>query len=236
MRREILAILLISTLANAAMDQAYTHTVSREGTSEITRSIDISIFTTELEASAIEKMKEICEEDPQITCSVEGNTIAITEEFSPEGYYKFEAEYGLPEITYTLTQKKIPADRFSISLDKLLLEAGAIEESKPAPPIDLTDREKNVKTAELLERFKITITYTINMPTPIYEAYAGNISAPVSGSSVTFDIVEVMAESEPIVVRSRELNTGYLIIIAAVMIVGLLALLFFRKRPGKRKK
>ncbi len=227
MRREIFLFLIVSSLAFAALDQTYVHDVSREGASEITKSMDITLFATGLDDEAFNRIQEVCDTDAELVCSVEEKTITMTEKFSPGVHYGFEVDYGLPSVTYTFTLKKIATDRFAASLDRLLLKAEVIEELGGAvPPIDLEDREKNLEGAALLRQLKANITYVVNMPTEITEASAG----AVSGSSVALDAIGLMEESKPVTVRCKELNMAYLIGIAAVIVLVVLALSFIMQK------
>jgi len=235
MRREIIFLLLVSTLVSAALDQSYVQTVSWDGSSEITKSTDISVFQAELNENGVEKVRAYCEEEP--ACSVEGNVITITEEFQPGNYYTFTAESGFPFTTYTFQQNKIPTDVFSESLDNVLKAAGAINKTgKAADVLDLTDREKNVQSAVFFRKFKANITYVINMPGGISEAHAGDVNAEVEGSSATFDVVALMEESEPVTVKSGELNLGLLVLVAGVIVVGALAISFVRSKAKSKSK
>ena len=223
MRRKIFIFLIVSSLAFAALDQTYVQDVSREGTSEITKSTDITLFAAGLDEDVFDSIKEVCDTDAELVCSIEDKTITMTERFSPGVHYSFEADYGFPSITYTFTLKKVATDRFAASLDRLLLKAGAIDELGGAvPPIDLGDRETNLEGAALLRQLKANITYVVNMPTDISEASAGT----VDGSSVTLDVASLMEKSEPVTVRCTELNMAFLIVIGAVIVLGALALSF----------
>ncbi len=227
MRREIFLFLIVSSLAFAALDQTYVQDVSREGASEITKSMDVTLFAGGLDDEAFQRISEVCDTDAELVCSIEDKTIAMTEKFSPGVHYSFEADYGFPSITYTFTLKKVATDRFATSLDKLLLKAGVIEEMGGAvPPIDLEDKETNLEGAALLRQLKANITYVVNMPTAITEASAGS----VSGSSVTFDVASLMEASKPVTVRCSELNMAFLIVIGAVIVLGGLALSFIMQK------
>lgn len=235
MRREIIFLLLAVSLAAATLDQTYAQTVDREGDSVIVKSTDLSLLMGQLGEGSLAKLSRFCESDG--SCSVEGNTVTITEEFSPGSYYTFTAEHGIPFSQYTYEIRKIPADRFGQLLDKLLLEAGVIDETGDVlDPIDLSDKESNGKDAEDFRRFNVNINYSIVMPGSVSEAHAGNASASIEGSKATFDVVEVMADSEPMVVKSSELNLGVLVLIAGIIIVAGLAVAFKKSKPKRRKK
>lgn len=238
MRREILIVLLFSALVNAALDQSYVHTVSRDGSSTIAKSTDLSVFSNLMDEGASGKIAEFCQTDGGIDCWVDDKTVTISERFSRGPYYTFTADYGIPYITYSLEVKRVPRDRFATSLDNLLFAAGVAESPGEGlvSPIDLGDEEANMESVHFMRRFGANVTYTVNMPARIHEAGAGEVDGMVSGSTVQFDLIEVMEESEPITVTSRELNFGYLTLIALVIVMAGLALSFFRAKKAKKKR
>lgn len=240
MRREILAFLILSTLVSAALDQSYVMTVDREGNSQISKSMDFLVFTEDFSEEDFAKVKEICQSDSEIDCSVEGSTLTITEAFSPGQYYSYQADYGVPYITYSLNLKSIPADRFDSSMNRLLMKAGAPSGSS-GMPIDLSEAVKNRQNAEFLRKYDVNITYDLIMPTGISSSQAnGSDIGAVSGNIVSYDVVSLMERSGQVSIKSGELNMGYLIILAAAVVLGALAFSFFNSKPvkktGKKKK
>jgi len=241
MRREILAILVLCAISSASLEQTYIHSISRDGSSTMTKDTDLTIFADVLDPGAFQAVEDLCREDSRYRCSVDApnKTIILTESFRSGTYYTFEAEYGLPFITYTLIVKKVPTDRFSSSLDDLLLEAGAIDESGDGSvsPMDLSDEETNTENAYYFRRFNADLDYIIDMPAPVYEAVAGNATAEITGNRASFDLVSVLEESEYMRVRSRELNLSYLFIVALAMVLIGLAYSFVKaNKPSKRGK
>lgn len=239
MRREILALLLFSVLINAALDQSYVHTVSSDGSSTITKSMDLTIFSNILGEDTFERIDEICLANQTADCSVdkEKRTITMTESFSGGSYYTLTVDHGIPYVTYSLVVRRVPTDRFASSLDRLLVATEAVEEAGSATePLNLRD-EANREGADYLERFKANITYTINMPAPVHEAHAGAVNGSITGNSVQFDFIDVLRESDYMVVTSKEINYGYLSIMAMVIVLAALALSFFRgKKPSKKSR
>jgi hypothetical protein len=239
MRREIIALLLLAAVVNAALDQSYIHTVSRNGSSVIVKTMELSVFSNELDNEAFGKVDGFCKTNKTIECSVDEDmkTITITERFSPAGYYSFKTDYGVPFTTHKLVLRRIPTDRFGQTLDKLLFAAGVINETGDSvDSLDLKDRESNKESALFLRRFNANITYTLHMPSSPYKAAAGNVTGVISGNSVTFDLVEVIEESESIEVEGNELNISYLAIIAMVIVLAALTLSFMRTKKVKRRR
>jgi hypothetical protein len=207
--RIILVLLLFSSLVIAGLDQSYVQTVSRDGSSEIEKTSDLTIFTGELEEDGLQKIDEFCQKSSD--CNVNERNITITEEFEHTGYYSLTTEYRIPSIEYKYTLNRIPTDRFSELLGEVLVDAEVMEDAgKPADSIDLTDGKDD---ARLLRKYGVIITYTINMPAQIYEARAGNVTGNVSGSTVTF----------------------YLIIIVMVIVLAALALTFSKSKRRNKK-
>ncbi|MCI0504267.1 hypothetical protein L0Y65_06185 [Candidatus Micrarchaeota archaeon] len=241
MRREIFALLLLSVIGGAALDQSYMQAVSRNGASVIEKTMEVTLFSNQLSQEGLARMGEVCRTSDTLNCSVdvENKKITMAESFSSGGYYTLTSDYGIPFITYTLTLGKVPTDEFSNSLERLLVAANATEYSGGSgavKPIDLADREANAESAGVLKMLKANLTYTITMPSQVSEARAGNISGMVSGPSARFDLVSVMEESAPIVVRSQEPNYGYIIAIAGVVVLAALAFSFLGTRPDKAAK
>ncbi len=241
MRRELFALLALSLLAGAALDQSYVQSVSRNGASTVEKAMEISVFSNQLAEGGLERMAAFCEETASLDCSVDvaEKRITIREGFTSGGYYTYSSEYGIPFITHTMTVSKLPTDRFSSALEKLLAQSGAVEYSGAEGSgrvIDLTDGEGNAEAVAALRMLKANITYTVVMPSQVSEARAGAVEGQVSGNSATFSVLDVMEESEPIVVRSQEFNYGYIIAIAGIVALAALALSFARTKPGRRKR
>lgn len=236
MRREILALLILSTLVSAALDQSYVMTVDRDGNSEISKSMDFLVFTADFTAEDFAEVKEICQTDSEIDCGVEGSTLTITEKFAPGQHYSYSADYGIPYITYSLTLKSIPADKFDSTMNRLLMKAGAGDSSASSGiPIDLSNANENQENAKLLRKYDVNITYDIIMPTGVsYSKANGSDSGAISGNTVSYDVVSLMEQSEQVSVKSSELNMGYLIILAAAVVLGALAFSFFNSKPVKK--
>ncbi|HSB47383.1 MAG TPA: hypothetical protein VLD37_05190 [Candidatus Bilamarchaeum sp.] len=241
MRREALILLALLAVSCAALDQSYIQSVSRDGTSTISKTSELTLFTTVLTNKSFASMKQACESGKNLDCivDVKAKTVTITESFSPGGYYTYSSEYGIPEVAYTLTINKIPNDKFASSLSKLLIAAnisGAAEGAGSVNPIDFEDEANNREAAGILRQIRANLTYTIVMPFDVDEAHAGNITGTVSGKTVTFDLVSLLQESKPIVVRSRELNLGYIVLFIGLIAVAALAFSFFWSKPMKKKK
>jgi hypothetical protein len=240
MRRAIFVFLLLLAAAHAALDQSYVQTVARNGSSAIEKTMEVTIFANQLTSDGLQRMQQVCASGPRFDCSVDvdAKTVLMREGFAPGGYYSFSTDYGVPSITYTLTIDRIPTDRFSNDLDRLLAAANVTDSSGggAARPIDLKDAATNQENAVLLKQFKANITYTIRMPVAIYDARAGGVQGSVSGNEVSFDLVEVLSESRPIVVRSSELNSGYLLAIGGVIVLAALSVTFFTSKGIRRKK
>ena len=233
MRREIFGILILCTLVSAGLDQSYVHDVSRDGTSTITRTIDVSAFTAQLEDDAIERIDETCKGNPNLACSVDLEREAITmrQEF-PARDYSFEANHGLFFIDYQVTIRIIPTDDFGSSLEELMLKSGVLEEGseEDLEPIDLNNKQQNLAIAAFLEMFESEFSYQVNMPSAIQEANAGEIN----GRTLNIDMIDVMKDSETIVIKSSEANWVNIFVLASVIAIGALTLSFFLSKKQKK--
>ena len=238
MRREILALLLLAVAAGAALDQSYVQTVSRNGTSVIGKTMQITIFSNQLTADALAKMDAFCKSQKRVVCSVDapGKSVTMNDTFEPGGYYEFTSDYGLPFITHTLTISKIPTDRFSSILDSILVGANVTSSSGGSSgAIDLADSATNRGNAKVLRQLRANITYTVIMPMPVSGAVSGNMSGAVSGDQASFDLVGVLEQSKPIVVKSEEPNLGYITVIIGVVVIIALAVSFMSSKTVRRK-
>jgi hypothetical protein len=236
MRRGLFVFLILSMLSAAALDQSYVQTVSRDGSSTIWKTMDLTIFANQLPAVAMQRMYEVCKSSPEISCDVdvEGKKVTISDSFTAGSYYTYSSDYGIPYITHTLTINQVPNDRFTVLLNKLLLAANTTASGGAAArPISLRDTAANAQTAAFLRQFNISITYTANMPQAISDA---GPDAVINGSSASFDLGKVMEHSTPLIVRSSELNVPALIVIAAVIVLGALTLSFFGTKASRTKK
>ncbi|MFN7991933.1 MAG: hypothetical protein U0R44_07310 [Candidatus Micrarchaeia archaeon] len=242
MRREIFAILLLCLASSAALDQSYYQVVAKNGSSQIEKTMGVAIFANQLNPDALGRMEAVCKNQTHFRCSVDvaGKKVTIREGFESGGYYSYETEYGLPYTTHTLTVTKIPTDKFTNDLERILVEAGALDQSSggggSVQPIDLKDEQENRQNAELLKQFKANITYTIEMPQAISESQCGNITGSVDGAVVRFDLIDVLRQSRPITVRGRELNLGYITAIVGLIVIIGLAVSFFTSKPVKTRR
>ncbi|MEW6035228.1 MAG: hypothetical protein AB1529_01330 [Candidatus Micrarchaeota archaeon] len=239
MRREFLGLLILSAMAFAAIDQEYIQVVARNGSSAIEKTTEVAIFSDQLAADALLRMEQVCKTSSVVDCSVDVDAKKVTmrEDYLPGTYYSYSTEYGLPFVTHTISISKVPTDRFSRALGRLLVLANA---TAPAAgggsvnPIDLLDAEENGPNVEILRRLDANLTYAVVMPLPVAEASAGEAPVRVDGDRAEFDLIGVMEAGKPMVVRSRELNLGYMVAIAGIVVVAALALAFFRSKPARK--
>lgn len=233
--RGILTLLLLVAVANAAIDQSYVQTVSRDGTSAMEKSMDVSMFSV-LSAPVLRQMADYCSAQ-KMDCGVDANAskVMITEKLAPGTYYAYSVDYGLPYITYTLTAGQLPNDLFSSDLDRMMSVINASPSASAVKPLDLTDKAGNAAALPILRRLNANLTYTVNMPAPVVEASAGNATGVISGSSATFDLISVMENGKAVTVRSQELNTAYIVPLGAAIVIVALALAFFQTKPAPKK-
>ncbi|MEW6748568.1 MAG: hypothetical protein AB1295_02595 [Candidatus Micrarchaeota archaeon] len=236
--RTILALLMLCVLSAATLDQRYVQVVERDGNTSIEKSADLGLLSVQMNPGAFDRMADICEQSSELHCSVdaENKVVTLTDQFQSGGYYTYESEYGLPFVTHTLTVDSIPTDRFARLMDRLFDNANATGMvSGAGGPLYLSQKEENARGAELLKELGVTITYTVELPSAVSEARAGSVEAVVEGNLATFDLVAVLEDSEPLVVKSSELNFGYIVLVGGVAVLAALAWSFMGSRPKPRK-
>ena len=238
MRAEMILLMLVCSAAAADMDQSYTHAVAKDGSSIMGKSLELSLFSGELAPETLQRMKDICKRDLELDCDVDVGTkmVTIREEMQPGSYYSFSADYGLPDVTYTMTLKGLPGDRFAASLGKLLVKAGVAEGGSSSSPLYFVDTERNSEMLYYLRMLEADVSYAVTFPVAITEARAGNIEGSVDGDSASFDIVSVIEEGQPIVVSGKETNWGYIVGIMGVLLLIGLGIAFMRGHEEKAPK
>jgi len=234
MRNIAILMFAVSILLTGAIAQEYTHDVGRNGDSVITKTFD----TTLLHGYDMEKIAAVCDTG-EYGCAVEGGKISLAIAIDETSkYYEAETEYGIPFITYTLSLRVVPTDLFSEQMNMILVAAG-YDEGAEIPETEIW--KKNAEAASMLRQYG-DISYTVNMPGGVVEAGIGEIS----GSSVTFLFSEAYSTEGNIVIKSQEINSGYLVLGLMIVVLIVFALSFGMKkkrmapekpaRKSKRKK
>jgi hypothetical protein len=238
--RKLIILLLLAALASGTFDQTYIQTMANDGSSVMVKTQDLSVFSNSVSFPAL---VQACAALTSVRCAVSGQTMNITENFTPNGnYYTYGSDGGFPLITDTLVITKVPNDVFGNDLAKVLAAANQTGSGGQNSAIDLTADNGAVVSA--LKQFDVNLTYIVNLQTTPSQASAGNVTGTISGDRVTFNLVDVMATGRPIVIKSQELNVGALVLIIGVVVLAVLAYAFFvtsRKSertapPLKRKK
>jgi len=233
--RQIIALSIFLALSSATMDQTFVQDVRKDGTSTIEKTMDISIFANQLPGSSLQMMADFCSKTTKASCSVDtaSKIITIKEAFAPGSYYSVDSEFGLPYTTETLTIERIPNDRFGQTLN-MILAAANISDSGGVPALNL--RSDNNQSAMVLRKLKANLTYTVKMPSAVAEAKAGSYSASIDGNNARFDLIEVLSQSQPMVVVTKETNVVAVVVIIMVIVLAALAYSFFATRPSKTRK
>jgi hypothetical protein len=237
--KQLIFVLLLVVAAFASFDQTYVHQISRSGASTIERTADVSAFSSGLSEDAFDKMEDYCKNTIEIECSVDSDNriVTIEDSFEVGSYYSFSADYGFPYTTYVLEISRVPTDRYSKLMESILVAIGEANESGAlVSGMDLTNKEHNQAAAEAMKKLGVNLVYVVEMPTDVESAAAGTVQGTISGKTVTFDLVEVLAESEPMVIVSKEFDYGYLLAALGVIILILLAFMFVRTSKRVAKK
>ncbi len=231
--RIFLVVMLLSALLTGSIYQTYEQSVDINGNSVISREEGTSLFIGLLGEDAAAKIGQACERDGSLGCSYADGQLKLTERFTPsDNYYGFEASYGLPYVEYALEVEKIPTDRFMEKLGDVLVAADLSNATEQTGrPIDL--RSNNAEMARIIKESQLEIAYVVVMPGEVVAASAGEAEGVIEYNKATFALADVFEQGEPITVRSRELNIGYILFVLAVLIIIAFTASFFF---GKKKR
>jgi hypothetical protein len=160
------------------------------------------------------KLRNTCMANAGLGCTVDDGTIILKTAIPKNSeYYSFRTDYGIPFTTYSLSIKSIPNDVFSKQLNAVLVAAGMPAGSE----YEVLEITKDGDISSSLKIFG-DISYSVEMPGDIFEA---NIGSATSSSGATFLLSDAYAAGGPVVIKSREINWGYLLLIfAAIAIIG----------------
>lgn len=229
----LLTIMFGSILLIGSVFQTYEQTVKTNGDSIIKKEYEIGLFSGMLGENASAKIAQACSADHSLGCTVDNEKITDIKQFSnDEKYYSLKTDYGIPYVEYEIEIRKIPVDKFAEMLDKTLFSAGLINKTSDSygEPLNLQDTEANKEIVPIIREMGMDIKYVVVVPGEIISATAGNSVGSINANSAEFMLSDVLAESQPIVVKSREINWAYMIIIVAVLAIALFALSFRKKR------
>ena len=166
-------------------------------------------------------------------CSVDGNKITLRRSFTPQdGFYTFEASGS----KYKVEVKKIPIKSFSKPNAGTTDSSGGLGGlgSGESKDIDFTDKIGNAQTAIGFQTLKMNMTYIVEMPAGVTKATAGKYNAKIEGNKAIFDLVQVLGDSEPLVVEAEGGTSTMMLVIAGVVVLAVLLLLWFfvfNKKP-----
>jgi len=229
------AIVFLLIVLTGSVFQTYEHTVKNNGESEIKKEFDLGFFTGMFGQDADARIAQVCYPNSPFRCEYNNSKMVLRKEFSQnDGYYEFHVNYGVPFIDYEIVVRKIPTEKFSEMLDSVLFSAGVINATADdyGKPINLENTAASKEAATLIKQTGLDIKYVIVMPGYVWNASAGNVSATSEGERAEFLLSEVLEEGQPMVVKSRELNIGYMLLIAMIIVLAAFALSFRKYRKG----
>lgn len=205
----LLAVFVVLFSLTGAIAQECTQSVQRDGSAFITKTTDVSLLGSEVDAAKVQKL---CAENANYGCQVENGKLSITVPVeSKNTYYTLQTDYGILDITYTFTLNAVPNDLFSQRINALLVGAGySAGNDYEASQV----WKKNENLAQTLKTFG-DISYTVTMPGEVIETSTGS----KTGSTATFLLSDVLSGDGGAVVKSRELNWGYIILIVLVLVL-----------------
>ncbi len=237
MMRKISAVVIVFLLIvlTGSVFQTYEHTVRSNGESEIKKEFDIGFFTGMFEQNANNKIAQVCYPGSPFRCEYNNSKIVLRKEFSQsDGYYEFYVNYGIPFIDYEIVVRKIPTEKFSEMLDTVLLSAGVVNATADdyGKPIDIENTAASKEAATLIKQTGLDIKYVIIMPGHVWSASAGHVNASFEGERAEFLLSDVLGEAQPMVIKSRELNLSYILLISMIIVVAAFTLSFRKYRKG----
>lgn len=244
--KNAIPIIILFFFLLGCISQTFYQKVGRDGTSEITSSTDftglasIASFGWISGEEMMEHMPKVLENlcinasnaDPSLVCSADGAKLTLKKSFTPDdGYYEFSSEADILSITYTLKVNSIPLDRFGVA-PKVHLPIVGIGPLEKVDAIVLSKKVENKRMATQMEKIRgFTAHYVVEMPGEIIYASAGKYNAVINGSTATFDLVEVLSNSEPLIVKSEEFNlTALMLIAGAIFLVAIVVLFYMQQR------
>ncbi len=233
--KPIIALLIVMALSFATVDQSYVQVISADGTSTIQKTMDISIFSNQLHGSALQAMAAFCSSSTKESCSVDiaSKTLTIKEALAPGNYYTIDTEYGFPFVTQTLAIQSIPNDMFGDSLNTILAAANITGSGVVQPLVMSGDNNASVAALKMLNA---NFTYTVVMPASVSTAASGGYGAVVQGADAKFDLIQVLSQSQPMVIVTEQINSFVVVCIIGVIVLAALAYSFFSSRPSKTSK
>ena len=239
------AVLLLAAmiLLSGCIKQEYYQKMEKDGSSMIKQITDFSPMVETMKESmadfdggdsgenVTEGLKEVCNEitDETISCSADGLILTLEKRFTPEdGYYTFEVEQGLFN-TYKVTVNKIPTDAFGDALSGEDFIDGATASTQIVSLKDKTNAKQAAQTATLIG---MEFSYVVEMPGSITSATVdgGEYVPEIEGSTAKYDLVEVFDDSGSLVIESQELNILWIGIALAVIVIAVLAFMYFKKK------
>ncbi|MGV8176687.1 MAG: hypothetical protein ACP5NX_02740 [Candidatus Bilamarchaeaceae archaeon] len=238
MRNIALFSVMMMLVLSGCVSQDYAQKVGEDGNSVMTVTVDFSraVSSVEMPAGAglSATLNKVCAQntDPKMTCSAKGSAIVLQKKMTPDdGYYAFDVSRGLPFVNYEIKMYAFPTDMFGAVFEKVYPGLQLAE------PVDL---RKRVQSRMILDRLKeegVNWTYTVTMPGEIYETNSGRLvpkqGAYLDKSTVRYDMADVLYQSEPVVVKSREIDAYSIGITVLVLVMAYLAWDFFMRRRGK---
>ncbi|MBU0760720.1 MAG: hypothetical protein KJ858_03445, partial [Nanoarchaeota archaeon] len=129
MRKQLFVILILAFTVFAGTHESYTHIISYDGSSTLTKTVDVSQSPDIFDAETLEIIKDFCHDTLLLHCKVDqaAKTISVTEEIKSSSFYSFTSSEGMPDITYSVVIKKIPTGLFDSQFNRILVAANLTE-------------------------------------------------------------------------------------------------------------
>lgn len=213
-------LLLITVLLTGAVGKHYIHEQRADGSAVLT----LFSKTVALGDVDYEKLAEVCAQK-EYGCSADQENFSISVQLGKGEYYRFYADYGFPDIVYTLELDAIATDALTEKTIDALNAAGQPVVFGADEPIELTKQDREF--AEMLRKTG-DIYYFVQMPGEVSETNIGE----KSGNTVTFTLSQAYMKDGSVIIKSRQLNALY--VIGAMLVLALLVVsVYFMKEKQK---
>ncbi|MEK6981753.1 MAG: hypothetical protein AABX38_02380 [Candidatus Micrarchaeota archaeon] len=227
MKNLLFAIVFTIVLLSGCISQTYLQNFSADGTSKLSQ------ITKTNSVEGYENFTSIVQSECQKTsnCSFTNNTLTLQTSLIPDNtYYTFSSAFEFPFNVYRAKITRLPTDKFSSFYTSIVnqLPTGIGVSNNPEA-LDLTKKQINSELAKSLLQSKMIFLYTVKMPGQISLAISGNYSAKIQGNTGVFDMAEVLQNSEPFILESKELNVAAILLIVVIFVLAYVSFKFFKK-------
>ncbi len=215
---------LLAVLLTGAVGRYYVHEQGADGSAVLT----LFWKTVALGDIDYEKLADACAQE-KYQCSVNQENFSISVPLEKGKHYRFYAEYGFPDIIYTLELDAIGTDVLTEKIIEVLETAGQpVVFAADEEPLDIT--KKDPELSQMLRKMG-DVSYMVRMPGGVYETSDGE----KSGNTVTFMLSQAYAKDGGVIIKSRQLNSTYVLGVLMVLVLLAVSVYFLKERQAAKK-